>query len=350
MNPLNKNNYSAQDFIQYHSEKMPDIEMHQLEKAALEDNFISDALDGYYHSNNAEKNLHDLKNKVSTQFSINNSKSTSTYRKFYLSVGVAASLIIVLFIGYNNFSKKSEEKLLIAKVESTPAVSEQNENSIDDGKSQQEFKKQQPVENEEIRFTPPKIDLNEKPIISDKKISINESNSSQIDLAQNSVSDEKSIIKDNEELNSDLKRPATSTLHEDIKSADEIQSKKIETAVVKDIAIRNINQINPAVPVAAKTATTNEDFKNSMMSYPAEGWESYNNYIKENKRKIQDSTGISCKGILILSFSVNNNGSPEKIEVDQSLNVACDNAGILLLTNGPKWIKTNERTIFTIKF
>jgi hypothetical protein len=47
MGPYHKENYTAQDIERYYSGQMPAEEMHALEKAALEDPFLADALDGY---------------------------------------------------------------------------------------------------------------------------------------------------------------------------------------------------------------------------------------------------------------------------------------------------------------
>ena len=56
--------YSAADFERYHSGKMTASEMHALEKAALDDPFLSDALDGYMHTKTAVTDINELKNKL----------------------------------------------------------------------------------------------------------------------------------------------------------------------------------------------------------------------------------------------------------------------------------------------
>ena len=44
------NGFTAGDIERYYSGKMSPIEMHQLEKAAMEDPFLADALEGYAHT------------------------------------------------------------------------------------------------------------------------------------------------------------------------------------------------------------------------------------------------------------------------------------------------------------
>ena len=55
-------NWNVQDFERYHSGKMPDMEKHALEKAALDDPFLDDALEGYSHTKTAVTDIADLKN------------------------------------------------------------------------------------------------------------------------------------------------------------------------------------------------------------------------------------------------------------------------------------------------
>jgi len=56
--------YSAEDFGRYHSGKMTEQEMHMLEKAALDDPFLADALDGYANTNTAVADINELKEKL----------------------------------------------------------------------------------------------------------------------------------------------------------------------------------------------------------------------------------------------------------------------------------------------
>jgi len=49
------NEFTAQDIERYYSGKMSSLEMHQLEKAAMEDPFLADALEGYSYTNTPVK-------------------------------------------------------------------------------------------------------------------------------------------------------------------------------------------------------------------------------------------------------------------------------------------------------
>jgi hypothetical protein len=49
--PKYNNEYTAKDIERYYTGKMSSLEMHQLEKAAMEDPFLADALEGYSYTN-----------------------------------------------------------------------------------------------------------------------------------------------------------------------------------------------------------------------------------------------------------------------------------------------------------
>ena len=53
--------YTAIDFARYHDGNMEAKEMHSLEKAALEDPFLADALEGYIHTSSATEDVQHLR-------------------------------------------------------------------------------------------------------------------------------------------------------------------------------------------------------------------------------------------------------------------------------------------------
>jgi CarboxypepD_reg-like domain len=61
---FNKKNWGVQDFERYYSGNMAALEMHALEKAALDDPFLEDALEGYAYTKTPEADIAHLKNKL----------------------------------------------------------------------------------------------------------------------------------------------------------------------------------------------------------------------------------------------------------------------------------------------
>lgn len=109
--------YTAADFASYHAGNMPVQDMHALEKAALEDPFLADALEGYVHTNTAVADVETLKGKFA-------SKEKSETKAFALSsnktwMRAAASIAIIFGLGYLFYTvnKKDDVTAPLAKNE-----------------------------------------------------------------------------------------------------------------------------------------------------------------------------------------------------------------------------------------
>jgi len=108
-------NYTAADIEKYHKGKLSTKEMHDLEKAALDDPFLADALEGYAVSGvNAAADIADLKQRLSEKLEekakvIPINSGRNNFRLLRAAVVIAfiagAGLLIYQF-GFNN--KKEE--------------------------------------------------------------------------------------------------------------------------------------------------------------------------------------------------------------------------------------------------
>ena len=101
--------YNAADFAAYYAGTMPPAEMHVLEKAALEDPFLSDALEGYALSASPERDVAEIRTTLAGK--------TEKSKVFFLSpnakngwLRIAATLFIFAGISYLFFSLNSAEK------------------------------------------------------------------------------------------------------------------------------------------------------------------------------------------------------------------------------------------------
>lgn len=112
MNKPNKT-YNATDFANYHAGTMPMADMHALEKAALEDDFLADALDGYTFTKNATEELIAIKESMQPETAkiIPIAKANNNWLKY------AAAAVIVLGLGTLFFKINNNNKTEnIAKV------------------------------------------------------------------------------------------------------------------------------------------------------------------------------------------------------------------------------------------
>src|SRR5437868_2551249 len=100
--------YSAEDFERYYSGKMTEQEMHVLEKAALDDPFLADALEGYMHTSTAVSDIRELKARLQKK----DKKKVVMFPDRTSLLKIAA--VLVLFLGFswllsrNNHSEKTE--------------------------------------------------------------------------------------------------------------------------------------------------------------------------------------------------------------------------------------------------
>ncbi len=68
---------------------------------------------------------------------------------------------------------------------------------------------------------------------------------------------------------------------------------------------------------------------------PAAGWKNYNNYLKKNVK--YPPKALAHSGIVIVGFSVDNNGSLDTFKIIKSLDRFCDAEAIRLIKKGPPW-------------
>jgi hypothetical protein len=100
--------YTADDFKRYHAGAMPTAEMHELEKAALEDPFLADALEGYLNTPSFENDIKELKERLNKKrnkkiFSISSVAQSGWWR-------IAALFIIIAGAGYFFYKVNLTEK------------------------------------------------------------------------------------------------------------------------------------------------------------------------------------------------------------------------------------------------
>ncbi|MGD0583325.1 MAG: energy transducer TonB [Bacteroidales bacterium] len=139
--------------------------------------------------------------------------------------------------------------------------------------------------------------------------------------------------------------------------------KKEEIAVSEKITSDNLSNISPAPPVSrplpayntsseiSRKAVSVEDEKiapgagSRALYSPAEpviGKASFDDYIQANMRK-PDILKDGDKVVVVLSFLVRNNGSPDSIKVISSPGEQFSEEAVRLIKEGPKWKPATEK-------
>jgi hypothetical protein len=111
--------YTAHDIERYNTGKMSAQEMHELEKAALEDTFLADAIEGYTYTTSANSDLTDLKHMLQQNITKERGKDITRISRQWLRV---AALLLFLtgagwFVYHYNFNNTESE---IAQEDKSP--------------------------------------------------------------------------------------------------------------------------------------------------------------------------------------------------------------------------------------
>lgn len=353
--------YSAKDIERYHRGGMTAAEMHLLEKAALDDPMLADALEGYTYTGTASADLQSLQGRLQKRIEEDSKKRVLIFGSPWLKV---AALFLLLagsgWLVFQTFSGKrndlatntTSEAQNIQKnlpAQSTdsavPSVSAPLNNitaSITDS-----VKKNQDLVMERAK---PSVTKKTKIVTipaAQSKIEIDTAlgkNDGYVALGRRM-----SAIKESEQSNQEAivpsarfkKMPDTNRASADTATQHvNVVLKRIDTPV-DEVVISKAKQAPRArgVPIVIDTLE------------PEEGWSSFNDYVAEN---LKAPTGIKTKQAyekaVELSFDVDSEGNPVNVKVTKSLCEKCDAEAIRLLKEGPKWKGKKTKGKVTIKF
>jgi hypothetical protein len=399
MKPSTHKNYTAADIKRYHSGKMTVEEMNELEKSALEDSLLSDAIDGYENKDNVESDLAFLREKIKNRGS---KKSSTNIRKLYTSLSIAASLLIVFSIAYflinkadNNQQKLSsndinptknippilQENTALEKLANTDSSSSfvKNDNNNNNNNSLEkktdetsfEFSAKEAQElasvlkSEKPKKTTKIIERNDiQP--NDKALALVSATEQQLPPTLGTDATDAIAQADETKFHLDSKKETTAKLNAgsyNFISADSINN----YSIVKndEVAAVTVSKAKAGIPAAANMSSNNDmqmqevvvtsynntrkkalhasvqkvstkDLKNTVQQ-TEDDKTTFDNYVKTHKTTCLDNTGNEIHGMVTLKFNIDKKGKPEKIKVDQSLNKACDDQAIKLLHDGPDW-------------
>lgn len=341
--------YNAGDIARYRSGKMTDAEMHAMEKAAARDPFLADAIEGYAHAETPEKDVAELREKISGL----SGRSRRTIMPMWLKI--AAVFVLILGGVYTTWIINSREespqfaKELKAKEnknEETPSLPVVKDSSLvtsselstkeSEPKSVTQenkgrnlvTKKTEPAMTEEKLMNADTVREYSTKVAEDSKLAGNDSEA---------VVTAQGIKRQEKELNRDL---AKSKAEKDMPSPqmDEVQ----------------VTTMNKRSERYANTATRNkqEVLKlnyNDSTQAPLGGWDNFRQYVFENLEAPKNEKGENYNGVVVLSFEVNRKGDPKNVKVEESLCKVCDKEATRLLENGPRWKYGRGRRSLEIK-
>ena len=405
--------YNATDFERYHNGSMPASEMHALEKAALEDPFLADALEGYAYSSSAAKDISDLRSRLSEK-----AKKKNVIPLFSFKENgwwrIAALLAIIAGAGYFFYQinyRKTDKNNTLAIRQQQDSIHQKDSAVVFVDTSQKdnlafEQKVAQKTEQKKLDVSLAKKPVNEKeasvadvnkeppqPIASANILKDNFPDSSRNEIAKNDYHNqfaEKYSLRG--KVTNDQGRPlAFAIIKEENKnkavvtdtagnfsfpsndsavtatvSALGYASKEIRLKESEEPAIavnRNNAGLSEVVVTGYRTlkkkmkrpASTpkqlNEKTKGLEINPVINNNKEFDKYLEENTTPLYDENNVRLTGEVILSFKVNRKRRPGNIIILKSSCKACEGEAVELLKNGPDWpAEKNTRQNALIKF
>lgn len=398
--------YTAEDFERYYAGSMNEQDMHALEKAALDDPFLSDALEGYAHSGSASKDIIAIRAKLEVKVKEKMAFPADKNNSFILRI--AATIFLLALPAYFLMQHNDDQSLILAKNEkSAPANSEQsgkkpmtdlaennNTATINVEKNLQQATKASPEEKDMAynanantqadQTTPPfagmatekelqkSVEASSENIINDAENKF-EKPVQGLQLVSGKIIDEQgnaipyaTVANNTTRVTADAKGhfkiPAKDSIVFATISATGYDSKSLNMntgpsqTIILNEGNKNLNevvvsgvikpsqkkQVSSAAEVRAKDIAAQSFQTNAV---PVAGWPQFRDYIAANRKQITNETGGKISGKVILSFKVNAAGKPVRISIRKSLSAACDQEAKRLLENGPTWKKVNNKPV-----
>jgi hypothetical protein len=405
---LNNNqhiNYTAADIQKYLQGKMLPNEMHQLEKAALNDPFLADAIEGYEQQQSADAFTaiqtlqQQFDNNNAPIVSINKNKSMQWWRMAAAVFAIVSLAGLVYMVSNKN---AATEPVTIAKQEnkeSTPIVEDTSTTALQPQQGVNQVSKEKQLladintdkattigdkyiitQSDSSGFvykpSPSTFDnkqqndfvvsdqrLDDTKPITENEVATNQTNNGNVNTYNIAANSNATIDINQKRLNAN-NAINTETLG--------LEKKGINNeAYVKEDKVRNEGKKNEEVATvgygagkrkditSSKTVVKNIDSslagkvsgvqatkanKSTVVQYtavPSVGWEAYNAYLVKSNQ-LSAENRAACKGKNIqLSFVVKSSGKIVQIQLLNNLSPACDTEAIRLLKEGPAFIAPN---------
>ncbi len=267
--------------------KLDHEEMHRLEKQALNDPFLWEALEGYTHTSNPGTELSILQRQLHERIvHLQENKKVFDFTWQRLSVAASASVLfitagILFWMNVNRSGALTEKQVQVALIDRDSLKTE-------------------------IQGSSPS-----RPVIREKEYPVS-SDETRI-AAYQSPSD----ANNDSELNNSSS-----------KEESRISSARTSIPATK-LRIQEQGAVSRAVSSAEGISASEQAVQ------PVPGWDIYRKYLEDNIRKPATDPNIS--GSVLLSFELDDKGKPFNFHILKGLTEACDAEAIRLIKEGPAW-------------
>lgn len=368
---MKQNFYTAKDIDRYHRGELSAAEMHALEKAALDDPFLADALEGYVFTQTATEDITALKEQLQKRIA-KEEKKTPVFVIGNNWMKIAALFILIAgggWLVFQTFSDKQPELAVTTEKEKqTPVNGETLPSTSDNAINRNDSIIVNANPTTPVDQTIVQHNTGEK----DKAVQKNAENFAAVDPVIVQTAPPSTFYRQApfDSLKSDAytrseqgylkSETADTNLNQSAflkeKMADRIRGVTSNNDTTKNIDVvlqRSDNDLEEVVVM--KSSPIKPEAKKRMQVkvdtlQPAEGWTNFDDYIAGNLRMPEEFRAKPLKGEVELAFDVNKQGDPVNITVTKSLCEKCDEEAIRLLKEGPKWKRNKKKGKVTIRF
>lgn len=318
MNELNDH------IAKYIKGELPPSEMHELEKKALNDPFLAEALDG------AQKIGGDQFNKDLEEI---NKKLIPVRGKFFWPLGIAASVILLITITYFFVNVDSNDETTLALKESAPVeeILPASDSLAADTEGNQK--------DSNLAYTSEPVDQVPKQA-TDIQTSKELEKSSSLAAAGATAQDDQIALNDEIEISS------RDQLFEAQEENTKATTEKVELAAPEQATARSRKEAS-----LTEAATISQDkieevkakkvapiAKSDLAPTPAISMKAYQDYLKSNLNYPSSAIENKVGGEVTVSFIVRSNGQLSDFQIEQGIGFGCDEELIRLIKEGPEWI------------
>jgi hypothetical protein len=349
--------FTAQDIERYYTGKMSSLEMHKLEKAAMEDPFLADALEGYSYTNTPVEDSKYLQTQL--QSKIERSK-IMPLRSFSTNSFLRIAALFILLAGCGwavyqfGFSTRNNVIAVVKKPTiPTPPPSIATDTSNNEADLQEATAKQNATANTATNTQTKTIKIDNKGTAS---ISTQNKHTAKL----NNTRSAKRQQRDDEAIQAEISSAekaqteiASASLKKDTnpdvqgygvpRGTDTLQT---ITPGKDNVIVLQRSKAAPIPEVVLSNTRRDSNYRKPHISFeeaePANGTAYYDDYVANNLQMPKEELQKNSSGEVKLSFDVNDAGQAVNIKVEKSLCAECDKEAIRVLKQGPKWLKKKK--------
>jgi hypothetical protein len=327
----NPKQYTAKDIDRYHQGGMTAAEMHQLEKAALDDPMLADALEGYRFSKAPDAERASLQSRLQQRIDEEKNERRTLWMQPWMRV--AALVLLMAGAGWLVIQTFSTRETDLAT--RTPALhkEERQAASIVEDSAPTVLKQSPSV------FS---IDSNTKDVASQNNVRAGRNNPAAQEGASTPVTNRK-LSKSAAENDAEIKQEIADAAQ--ASPQNEVATLKAPTppALMRQQIDSNAN--NRAMNrrrAAAQESTARKNQAGLLaadsLAQPETGWKAFEEYIAKNRKPVLPLNKKQAEESSVeLQFEVSLTGRPVNIVVTQPRNKELNEEAIRLLKEGPAW-------------